>query len=101
MQRTHFRDRHGERPRTPKDLPRHATAAVLCPAQAAVCGSMFPACVGGARRSVLLRAARPAETTPADNARERPVVARKVGFAIGTPPESWIRTLSVTSPSRT
>src|ERR1700720_1993277 len=78
MQRTHFRDPHGERPRTPKSLPRHTTAAVLCPTQAAVSGSVFPACVGGARRSVLLRAARPAEPTRTNNATE--------GVAAGTRP---------------
>jgi hypothetical protein len=86
-----FQGPHGERPRAPKDLPRHATAAVLCLAQAALCGSMFPACVGGARRSVLLRAARPGETIPANNATERPVVdgmrPRNVGFAIDPPRE--------------
>jgi hypothetical protein len=79
MQRTHFRDPHGERPRTPKSLPRHTTAAVLCHTQAAVSGSVFSACVGGARRSVLLRAARPAETTRANNATE--------GVAAGTGPD--------------
>ena len=72
----HFRDRHGKRTRTPKSLPRHTTAAVLRSTQAAVSGSVFPTCVGRARRSVLLRAARPAETTPADNATE--------GIAAGT-----------------
>jgi hypothetical protein len=70
MQRAHFRDPHGKLPRTPKGLPRHATAAVLRPTQAAVSGSVFPACVRRARRSVLLRAARPAETTQANNATE-------------------------------
>ena len=49
----------------------HATAAVLRSTQAAVSDSVFPACVGRARRSVLLRFARPAEANPADNATER------------------------------
>jgi hypothetical protein len=87
-----FQGPHGERPRAPKDLPRHATAAVLCLAQAALCGSMFPACVGGARRSVLLRAARPGETIPANNATERPVVdgmrPRNVGSRRGREKDS-------------
>jgi len=48
----------------------HATAAVLRSTQAAVSDSVFPACVARARRSVLLRFARPAEA-PADNATER------------------------------
>ena len=65
-----YGDTHDKRPRTQKVLSRHATASVLWSAQIGVSGSVFPACVGGTWRSVLLWTARPAETAPTNNATE-------------------------------
>jgi hypothetical protein len=69
MLRSSFRDPMvNDRERRRSTETRYGRGAVTT--QAAVSGSVFPARVGGARRSVLLRAARPAETTRANNATE-------------------------------
>jgi hypothetical protein len=80
--RSSFRDpmvNDRERRRVYRDTLRPRCCALL---KLPFSGSVFPARVGGARRSVLLRAARSAETTRANNATEGIVAGTESGRAM-------------------